>query len=192
VSPTAKVASEGTGEHPKATPTSTKPALLPADPPDQLVIPAIDLDSPIIPIGWQTVQRNGQTTRVWQVADDVAGWHKTSALPGQVGNVVLNGHHNIKGEVFRYLIDLEVGDRVWVHAQDKVYTYVVSEKHILKELGEPLEVRRQNAQWMNPTEDERLTMITCWPYTSNTHRLIVVAKPVSSLTTEDDEGRYAP
>ena len=184
VSPTAMFAFEQPEVTPEASPTRRKPDLTPAEPPDQLVIPSIKLDSPVIPIGWQTVQRNGQTSRVWQVADNVVGWHKTSALPGQAGNVVLNGHHNIKGEVFRYLIDLEVGDRVWVHAKDEVYGYVVAEKHILKELGEPLEVRRQNAQWMNPTEDERLTMITCWPYTSNTHRLIVVAKPAPPGATE--------
>jgi sortase A len=57
----------------------------------------------------------------------------------------------------------------------------------VKERGEPVEARRQNARWMNPTEDERLTMITCWPYTSNTHRLIVVAKPVPPLTPQDFE-----
>jgi sortase A len=166
---------------------------LPAEPPDRLVISAIKLDSPVIPIGWQTVERNGQTSRIWQVADDVVSWHKTSSYPGHTGNMVLNGHHNIKGEVFRYLIDVEVGDEVLVYAKDKVYTYAVSEKHILKELGEPLEVRRLNATWMNPTEDERLTMITCWPYTSNTHRLIVVAKPVVPLlTTEDSEGQFGP
>jgi len=29
-----------------------------------------------------------------------------------------------------------------------------------------------------PTEDERLTLVTCAPYPRNTHRLIVVASPV--------------
>jgi LPXTG-site transpeptidase (sortase) family protein len=61
---------------------------------------------------------------------------------------------------------------------------VVTEKHILKEKGEPPEVRRQNAKWIEPSDDERLTMITCWPYTNNTHRLIVVAKPVLSHRLE--------
>jgi sortase A len=165
---------------------------LPAEPPERLVIPSIELDTPVIPTSWQTVQRNGQTTRVWQVVDDVVGWHNTSAYPGHAGNVVLNGHHNIKGEVFRYLIDVEVGDRVLVYAKDQIYPYTVAEKHILKELGESVEVRRQNAKWMNPTADERLTMITCWPYTNNTHRLIVVARPVPSLTPEDLEEQNIP
>jgi sortase A len=156
----------------------------PADPPDRLVIPQIELDSPIIPIGWTSVEQDGIRTRVWEVADHAVGWHKTSSHPGQAGNIVLNGHHNIKGEVFRYLVDLEVGDQMYVHAKDQQYTFAVTEKHILKEKGEPLEVRRENAKWIEPTVDERLTIITCWPYTNNTHRLVVVGKPVPTRSLE--------
>jgi sortase A len=161
-------------------------------PPDRLVIPTIKLDSAVVPIGWTMVEQDGQTSRVWTVADDVVGWHKTSALPSSLGNVVLNGHHNIKGEVFRYLVDLEVGDRVIVYARERVFYYAVTEKHILKEKGEPIEVRQQNASWMGPTGDERVTMITCWPYTNNTHRLIVVAKPIASLALEELERLQEP
>jgi sortase A len=156
--------------------------LPPAEPPDRLVIPRIALDSSIVPIGWETVDYGEQSTRVWQVVDDIVGWHKTSAYPGRPGNVVLNGHHNVKGEVFRYLVDLEKGDRIQLYAKDQSYTYAVEEKQILKEKGEPLAVRRENAQWIAQTEDERLTLITCWPYTNNTHRLIVVAKPITDRT----------
>jgi sortase A len=158
---------------------------LPAQPPDRLVIPQIELDSEIVPIGWDVQEQEGVITRVWQVADFVVSWHETSGYPGRVGNTVLNGHHNIKGEVFRYLVDLQPGDRVHVYAQEQRYTYAVTEKHILKEKGEPLDVRRENAGWIEPTDDERLTMITCWPYTNNTHRLVVIAKPVP---TRDVEG----
>jgi sortase A len=151
----------------------------PLYPPDRVVAPAIHLDSTVAPIGWHAVTENGQSYSVWEVADNVVGWHKTSSYPGQKGNLVLNGHHNIKGEVFRHLVDLEVGDQITVYAQGKAYTYAVSEKHILKEKGESAEVRLQNARWIAPTSDERLTMVTCWPYTSNTHRLVVLARPIS-------------
>jgi sortase A len=153
-------------------------------PPDRIVIAKIKLDSPIVPIGWYVVEEGGQQYSVWQVADYVVGWHKTSAYPGHAGNMVLNGHHNIRGEVFRYLVDLDVGDHILIYVGDQAYHYAVTEKHILKERGEPPEVRRQNAQWIAPTEDERLTMVTCWPYTSNTHRLVVVAKPIPPPDTE--------
>jgi sortase A len=129
---------------------------------------------------------------VWNVVDTFVGWHQTSKLPGAAGNVVLNGHHNIKGEVFRYLVDVEEGDRVILYAQDNIHYYQVTEKHILKEKGEPIEVRQQNARWIGPTQDERLTLITCWPYTNNTHRLIVVAKPVPDPGVEGLERSQEP
>jgi sortase A len=39
------------------------------------------------------------------------------------------------------------------------------------------EKRLENARWIGPFPDERLTLVTCWPYTNNTHRVIVIAKP---------------
>lgn len=92
--------------------------------------------------------------------------------------VVLAGHNNINGEVFRDLVNVEIGDKVIAYAGDKKFEYEITFKTIVKEKGEPLEVRQRNAQWIAPTNDERLTLVTCWPYTSNTHRLIVVAKPI--------------
>lgn len=87
------------------------------------------------------------------------------------------GHNNINGEVFRDLANVEVGDKIVAYAGDQGLEYVVELKTIVKEKGEPLEVRRRNAQWIAPTADTRLTLVSCWPYTSNTHRVIVVAKP---------------
>ena len=155
-------------------------------PPDRIVIPAIDLDAPVVPIGWHVEEQGGQKVSVWDVPDDAAGWHRTSAYPGNSGNVVLNGHHNIRGEVFRYLIDLEPQASILLYVGDIVYHYTVTEKHILKEKGEPSEVRYQNALWIAPTSDERLTLVTCWPYTSNTHRLIVVARPYQPEELPED------
>lgn len=144
--------------------------------PRRLVIPTIDLDAPVETVGWHVI--NGVST--WDVPDHfAAGWLKTSALLGQPGNTVLDGHHNIGGEVFRRLVDLRVGDELEVYAGNNVFFYKVTTRQILKERDQPLEVRIKNAQWIQPTEDERLTLVTCWPYTSNSHRLIIVAKPVA-------------
>ena len=152
-------------------------ALAASGPPDRIVIPSINVDTPIVPIGWHIEEQGGQKVSVWDVPDNAVGWHKTSAYPGSTGNIVLNGHHNIRGEVFRYLIDLEPQARILLYVDDEVYYYSLTEKHLLKEKGEPAKVRYQNAQWIAPTKDERLTMVTCWPYTSNSHRLVIVAKP---------------
>ncbi len=144
--------------------------------PTRLVIPAINLDAPIEPVGWS--QLNGVST--WNIPDHfAAGWLETSAPWGRPGNLVLDGHHNMAGEVFRHLVDLKAGDVIEVYANDRVRVYEVTALHILPDRDQPLDVRRRNAAWIQPTWDERLTLVTCWPYTSNTHRLIVVAAPNS-------------
>jgi|GEM_PF-820637 len=163
---------------PPAAPPLDSPGGIAGGAPTRLIISSIGIDSEVIPVGWQVVEQNGQQYSIWQVADYAVGWHKTTAALGQVGNTVLAGHHNVNGEVFRDLVNVEVGDKVVVYAGDQMYEYVVELKTIVKEKGEPLEVRQRNAQWISPTNDERLTFVTCWPYTNNTHRVIVVAKPL--------------
>lgn len=147
-------------------------------PPIRLVIPAVGIDSKVVPVGWDIVEQNGLQYSVWHVADYAVGWHETSARAGEPGNTVLAGHHNINGEVFKNLVNVEVGDTVELYTADGVFTYTIELKTIVKEKGEPPEVRQKNAEWIAPTTDERVTMVTCWPYTNNTHRVIVVAKPV--------------
>jgi sortase A len=145
----------------------------------RIAAPTIGLDAPVIGVGWRQEKRNDLLVNVWTVADYAAGWHKNSALPGQGGNIVISGHHNIKGEVFRYTIDLNVGDTVTLYEGDQLYNYTVVDKFILKDKGEPDAIRRENAKWIGPFNEERLTLVTCWPYTNNTHRAIVIAKPVT-------------
>ena len=130
----------------------------------------------------------------WGVAKRAAGWHLNSALPGHNENVVLSGHHNIDGKVFRYVVDLDPGDEITLYADDTAYTYLVAEKYILKEAGMPLSTRKKNAQWIMPSGDERLTLVTCWPYEwpGNSHRVIVVARPLSyfaDLSFEVESGK---
>lgn len=147
------------------------------DQPTRLVIPRINLDAPVTAIGLEMVQNDGQSYLQWAVPNaPVAGWHDSSARLGQGGNMVLNGHHNIYGEVFRDLARLEIGDEVVVYAGDVAFRYQVNQVERLPENGESEVVRLENARWIEPTADERLTLITCWPYTGNSHRLVVVAR----------------
>lgn len=154
------------------------PAIADGGLPTRLVIPSVGIDANVIQVGWQLVEQNGQQFSIWQVADYAVGWHETSARLGQAGNTVMAGHHNVNGEVFRDLVNVEVGDEVDIYSGDQKFSYRVEMKTIVKEKGEPLEVRQRNAQWIAPTNDQRITMVTCWPYTNNTHRVIVVAKPL--------------
>ena len=181
-SPTAPAG--GASPTPTAVPSTPAPSPTPTatpipQPPTRIVAPAIKLDAPVVAMGWKMVEYNGEQVAEWDVPKDAAGWHIDSAMAGQLGNTVLSGHHNIEGKVFRYVVDLEIGDEIVLYAGDRSFAYTVTEKYILKEAGMPWAVRHKNAQWIAPTADERLTLVTCWPYEwpGNTHRVVVVAKP---------------
>lgn len=163
---------------PTKQPTPTTGRIPAHSPPTRIVAPTINLDAKVVEVGWKTVTQGKQQFSVWETADYAAGFHKGSAFPGNPGNTVLSGHHNIKGEVFRYVVDLNKGDPVILYAERRQYVYQVVDKFIVQEEGVPLEQRYKNAQWIAHTDDERLTLVTCWPYWANTHRVIVIAKPV--------------
>jgi sortase A len=150
-----------------------------ADDSTRLEIGAIGLDAPIQTVGLMELEDDGQTYHQWQVPSDYAiGWHVTSAAPGSQGNTVLNGHNNVHGAVFRDLVELALGDEITLYENGQTHHYLVAHREVLEEKGQPLDVRFDNAKWMLPTADERLTLITCWPDTGATHRVIVVATPV--------------
>lgn len=193
---------DGSGADQPPMPTATATSLFPLDAdedavftytlpvatgavPSRIRIPAIDLEAPIVPIGWKNVDVNGVTQPIWDVpAWRAAGWHETSAPIGIPGNTVLNGHNTSNGEVFRYLYKLDVGALVFIEADDgETYAYTVTEKLILREAGQPIEVRVKNAQYIQPTADERLTLVTCHPYGSLAKRLLIIARPASKPST---------
>ena len=173
-------------ETPLVAPNQTLPIKPPDQPlptdrsakiPTRIVIPAIHLNAPIETVGWSQI--DGMNT--WDVPNYyAAGWLKTSAPVGQGGNTVLDGHHNIAGEVFRYLIDLKAGDLIELYSNAEVFSYHVLALVVLPDRDEPIDIRQQNAQWVQPTDDTRLTLVTCWPYSSNTYRLIIVAQPIAT------------
>lgn len=155
-------------------PTAPTPS---GPPPDRLYIPRLNRDLPVEPVGL-VPSKTAPGVFEWGVPDhQAAGWLNTSAAFGLSGNTVLDGHHNIKGEAFRDLWTLQPGDELSLFAGAQVEPYLVTEVLILPERDQPLEARLANAQYIQPTADERLTLITCWPYESNTHRVVVIAFP---------------
>ena len=147
--------------------------------PNRLTMPTLNSDIPIIELGWNTSQNKiGTVFSEWDVADSAAGWHKNSALVGQNGNVVLSGHNNIKGAVFRELDQLEKEDEIDLWSNGKRYRYRVDKVLIVPEKYATPNQRRNNAQWIAPTPDSRLTLVSCWPRDDNTHRIIVIAFPM--------------
>jgi LPXTG-site transpeptidase (sortase) family protein len=146
--------------------------------PSRLVIPKIGVDTAVVPMVWEYREDTaGSLFTEWIVPLNEAGWHVNSTTPGNDNNVVISGHNNVGTEVFRSLSDLEPGDEIQVFTGDFPYTYVVEEKYILREEGMPLDVRIQNNDYILPKEDERLTLVSCWPYETNSHRVIIVARP---------------
>ncbi len=165
---------------PIPTPTPTPPPSPTPTPalPTRIVIPSIDVDAPISPVSLETVNASGQEYVAWEVLDRyAAGWHETSAPLGVPGNTVLNGHNTTYGEVFRDLYTLDAGDKIVVYSDDTPHTFIVTEVLILPEADQPLETRIENARYILPTDDERLTLVTCHPYGSLQNRLIVIAHP---------------
>jgi sortase A len=149
--------------------------------PDRIVVPAIHLDTPVVELGWSSRSgKAGQVFSEWDVADFAAGWHKNSARPGYGSNVVLSGHNNIKGAVFRELDQLRRGDVALLYVGDETYEYTVDDVLIVPEKYATPEQRRQNAAWIAPTNEERLTLVSCWPRDDNSHRIIVIASPVKN------------
>ena len=175
--PTLPPASPGKKTPESGTPTPTfGPAI-----PDRIVIGKIGLDAPVIEAGTRKVRVNQQIFAQYTAPNEfAAGWHPDSALLGSIGNTVLNGHHNVDGEVFGKLVDLEPGDVIFLYAGEREFAYMVVNKLILPEFGEDVTVeqRLQNARWIMRSNDERLTLVTCWPAYGNSHRLIIVATPI--------------
>lgn len=147
--------------------------------PDWIQIPKIGLEAPVVEVPTVDVRIDGESLQQWSAPNNfAAGWHAGSAQLGQPGNTVLNGHHNIHGSVFGRLRDLQPGDQIFVWSQDQSYFYEVEQILLLEERYAQLSDRHENARWILPSDDERLTLVTCWPPESNTHRLIVVARPI--------------
>ncbi|MBE2201060.1 MAG: sortase [Anaerolinea sp.] len=138
------------------------PPPIPTPGPEQarrIQIPAIGVDSPIV---------QGDT---WDQLKKGVGQHIGSAQPGQTGNLVLSAHNDIFGEIFRYLDKLSPGDEIVIATDIQEYTYVVRALDTVK----PTDVHV-----MDPTDFPGATLISCYPYQVNTHRIVVFADLVTT------------
>jgi sortase (surface protein transpeptidase) len=113
--------------------------------------------------------------------------------------VVISGHNNIYGEVFKPISfawdnatripvdsftdrsDLLNGRTIELFdAAGQEFKYTIAAFYRLKDTGVSIEQRIANGRFMEPTDQAQVTIITCWPPTSNTHRLVVVAVPAAN------------
>lgn len=120
----------------------------------RIQIPAIGVDAPV-------VQGDG-----WEQLKKGVAQHLGTPNPGEDGNIVLSGHNDVYGEVFRYLDRLSPGDSVILFSSQRKYTYIVTGTQMV----EPTAV-----EVMAPTSDARVTLISCHPYLVDIHRIVITA-----------------
>lgn len=123
--------------------------------PTRIVIDSIGVDAPVV---------EGDD---WEQLKKGAGHHIGSANPGERGNCFISAHNDIFGEIFRDLDKVELQDEIIVYAGDTPYRYVVKAKRII----DPTDV-----SVMASTASPVLTLMTCYPYMIDTHRLVVIAE----------------
>ncbi len=141
-----------------------------------LTIPVLDLNAAVVALGLREREVDGVLVQRLLVPNFyAAAWDITSAEPGFPGNTILTGHSNFYGGVFSDLHQLTYGNEIAVWSEYGVLNYYVSIIEYLEESDQPLEVRYKNAEWLNDTPDDRLTLITCWPQSDSAFRLIIVA-----------------
>ncbi|WP_294465339.1 class C sortase [uncultured Ruminococcus sp.] len=109
-----------------------------------------------------------------------AGHLQNTSLPigGESTHSVISAHTAYPGETFfDYLTDMEEGDEFYIHVLDRVLKYEVdSIKVVLPEETDDLRVVKGK---------DYVTLLTCTPYSVNTHRLLVRGKRV-----EYDDSKY--
>jgi sortase A len=125
--------------------------------PTRIVIPKLSVDWPIV---------EGDT---WEELKSGVGHHVGSANPGERGNLVLSGHDDVFGEVFKDLDQLENGDQVQIFAGGHTFRYEVRAKRVVS----PSEL-----SVLDSTREPIVTLITCTPYRVDSMRLVVIAQLV--------------
>lgn len=118
----------------------------------RIAIPAIDLDVELeAGIRLTTLDRG-------------PGHWPGSAMPGEVGNVVIAGHRTSHGAEFRHLDKLLPGDEMVLTTDDGAFAYHVTATEIV----EP------DALWIiHPTDTPTATLFACHPLGSTAQRIVV-------------------
>lgn len=93
------------------------------------------------------------------------GHFKDTAMPGEMGNFAVAGHRSYTfGEYFSRLDELEQNDVIEVLYNGKCYKYEVTSSYV---------VEPEQTEVLDPTDKPVITLVTCTPKWTATHRLIV-------------------
>ena len=109
-----------------------------------------------------------------------AGHLQNTSMPigGESTHAVISAHSAFPGQTFfDYLTEIKVGDEFYVRVLNRVLKYEVDQiKTVLPEETDDLRIVRG---------EDHVTLVTCTPYSVNTHRLLVRGKRV-----EFDDSEY--
>lgn len=150
-----------------------------APPDDRIIVERISQNVPIVRVSTEKLIQKDWGALEKEIQEALQGGvvHYPGTLwPGDKGNVVLTGHSSYFPwdpgrfkDVFALLTQINIGDKVIVYHDQKAYTYQVYDKQI---------VTPDYVEVLAPTDEERLTLITCYPVGTNQKRLVVFAKPI--------------
>ncbi|MCW2679826.1 MAG: sortase family protein [Frankiales bacterium] len=107
-----------------------------------------------------------------------------TALPGEVGNVVVSGHRTTYGAPFQRLDELTDGSQIVLETRDGWFTYDVRRKQIVAPAASEVTLPVPGNPTATPV-DRLLTLTTCHPKYSAKQRLIVFAELTASSKKSD-------
>ena len=110
-----------------------------------------------------------------------------TAMPGELGNVVLSGHRTTYGAPFERFGELGVGDEVVLETREGWFTYRVRQASIVAPTAVEVTFPVPGDRDAKPTE-RLLTLTTCHPKYSARQRLVVQAE----LTAASDKDGGPP
>ncbi len=134
--------------------------------------PDPNAQEPAIQVGSIAIPRIGLLHSMWEGVSDSSlnrgpGHWPGTALPGQIGNVVLGGHRVSHDRPFRHIDQLVPGDKIVLTTTAGQFTYVVSGSRV---------VTPQDVWIVNQTPARTLTLFACHPPGSTRERYVVFAK----------------
>lgn len=108
------------------------------------------------------------------------GRHRTMALPGEEGNMVISGHRwkfgsNPAYKIFEDLDKLKNGDKVLVHYGSELFEYEIYSKGVVK-LN-----KKGVREVLKETDEPVLTLYTCTPKYTALRRLYYRAKFIGKI-----------
>jgi len=154
------------------TTTTTTTTTLPRQATQPIAPPTDNGKEPVVVLGRLMIPKIGVDMPLYEgirlsTLDLGPGHWPGTAMPGEIGNVVVGGHRTSKHRVFRHIDELVAGDQIIFEDPDGTqHVYLVNRIEIVN----PTDV------WIiNPTDTPTATLFACHPPGSTRQRIVVFA-----------------